>query len=75
MTPQTINKKIDTILEKYANLVEAVTEFTVNSECQSCSKNLRNVLQKYSIINPNTTACGGGPSTDPRRLTEGTKTK
>jgi hypothetical protein len=70
MMPQTINKKIDTILEKYANLVQAVTEFTVNSECQICSKDLRNVLQKYSIINCYHSHPEGGPSTDSSRLTE-----
>jgi hypothetical protein len=49
MTPPTLNK-IETILQKYASIVEAVTEFTDNTECQDCSKKLRTALQKYSIL-------------------------
>jgi hypothetical protein len=61
LTPLYLDNKIETIFQKYAHIVEAVTEFHTNTECQSCSKKLKDVLQKYSILK--------GPSTDPNRLT------
>jgi hypothetical protein len=50
MTTLNLNSKIETILQKYANIIEAVTEFTDNTECQNCSDNLKSVLQKYDIL-------------------------
>jgi hypothetical protein len=50
MTPPTLASKIETILQKYASIVEALTEFTDKSECQDCLGKLKTVLQKYSIL-------------------------
>lgn len=69
-----IEAKTETYLQKYGNTIEAISELSdiLNRDCpNNCYKKLKEILQKYSIINRNTTTCEGGPSTDSSRLTEG----
>ncbi|HKG89011.1 MAG TPA: hypothetical protein VKA95_11850 [Nitrososphaeraceae archaeon] len=62
MSVGSYNEKMEIYLQKYANMVEALTELTSNAICNGCSRKLRNILQKYGIHNGNSHQGGGHSS-------------
>jgi hypothetical protein len=61
MSVGTLNEKMEIYLQKYINMVEALTELNGNVVCESCSKKLRNILRKHSI-HKGSSHLGGGRS-------------